>query len=135
MSQKLITIAQYRDLPSAGLAKSRLESEGIECFLDNEFTIGVNWLYSNALGGVKLKVFESDAEEAKLIITDEEKAISIPPTDEEFLSGSACPKCGETEIETKNYTRKFAAISLLISLPLFFFLKRYQCQKCGYKWK
>jgi hypothetical protein len=43
MGQKLITIAQYRDLPQAGLDKSILEAHGLACFLDNEFTVGVNW--------------------------------------------------------------------------------------------
>ncbi|WP_298438349.1 hypothetical protein [Geobacter sp.] len=56
MAGGLVTIAQYRDLPEAGLAKSKLEAAGIVCFLDNEYTVGANWLYSNALGGVKLNV-------------------------------------------------------------------------------
>jgi predicted RNA-binding Zn-ribbon protein involved in translation (DUF1610 family) len=134
--RKLVTIAQYRDVPLAGLAKSRLNSAGIECFLDNEFTIGINWLYSNALGGVKLKVFEADELAALEIITDEEQTDPLPESaSSDQLPSFACPKCGATEIETKNCTRKFAAISLLMSLPLFFFLKRYHCKQCGHEWK
>lgn len=136
MSQKLITIAQYRDLPQAGLDKSRLEAQGLTCFLDNEFTIGVNWLYSTALGGVKLKVLEGDVAQAKQILQENDKCTTEAGSIQEALPlESVCPSCGAAGIETRNYTRKFAAISLLLSLPLFFFLKRYRCKGCGHRWK
>lgn len=136
MSQKLVTIAQYRDLPQAGLDKSILESQGITCFLDNEFMIGVNWLYSTALGGVKLKVLEGDAARAKAIIQQDFGAVPATiSTETELPPQDTCPRCGATEIATRNYTRKFAAVSLLLSLPLFFFLRRYRCKSCNHKWK
>lgn len=136
MSQKLITIAQYRDLPQAGLAKSLLESHGLTCFLDNQFTVGVNWLYSTAVGGVKLKVFETDFAQAKQILQETYiSSAGASHIEEDLANESACPKCGKPEIEIKNYTRKFAAISLLLSLPIFFFLKRYRCKGCGHRWK
>jgi predicted RNA-binding Zn-ribbon protein involved in translation (DUF1610 family) len=137
MSREVVTISQYRDLPAAGLAKSRLESAGITCFLDNEFTIGANWLYSNALGGVKLKVFEEDAKKAMEIINDAENSVVMPDeTDEGYLSESVCPKCGASELEVSNLTRTFGAMSLLAGLPLFILLrKKFRCQKCGYRWK
>jgi predicted RNA-binding Zn-ribbon protein involved in translation (DUF1610 family) len=134
MAGGLVTIAQFRDLPEAGLAKSKLESAGITCFLDNEFTIGANWLYSNALGGVKLNVPEENAEEAKAILEETTETIASEES-EEHLEDSACPICGATEIETKNYTRKFAALTLLVSLPLLLFWKRYRCKSCGHRWK
>lgn len=137
MGQKLITISQYRDLPQAGLDKSLLEDHGVHCFLENEFTIGVNWLYSTALGGVKLRVFESDVDRAKEILKDYHELLAEEENScgESMESDFFCPNCKSPEIEIKNYTRKFAAISLLLSLPFFFFLKRFQCKKCGYKWK
>lgn len=134
MSGGLVTIAHYRDVPEAGLAKSRLEGAGITCCLDNEYTVGANWLYSNAVGGVKLSVREEDAEEAKAIIEENPEAITSEES-EGMLPDSTCPVCGATEIETKNYTRKFAALTLLISLPLLLFWKRYSCKGCGHQWK
>lgn len=136
MSQKLITIAQYRDLTQAGLDKSRLEAQGLTCFLDNEFTIGVNWLYSTALGGVKLKVLEVDVAQAKQTLqVDDKGTTEAGHVEEDLHLENVCPRCGAAEIETRNYTRKFAAMSLLLSLPLFFFLKRYRCKGCGHRWK
>lgn len=134
MAGGLVTIAQYRDLPEAGLAKSKLEAVGIPCFLDNEYTVGVNWLYSNALGGLKLNVPEECAEEAKAIIEEIIETVASEVS-EGLLSDSACPACGSTEIEPHNFTGKFAAITLLFSLPLFLFWKRYCCKSCGHRWK
>jgi hypothetical protein len=57
----LLTIRQFRDLPEALLAKSALESAGIECFLGDDNLIRMDWLWSNLLGGVKLRVRQEDA--------------------------------------------------------------------------
>jgi len=136
MSQRLVTIARFRDIPPAGLAQSILEAEGITSFLDDQYMVGVNWLYSNALGGIKLRVAEKDAEEARKILA----AYALQHQDAEPpaagpLPAAACPKCGGTEIVTRNYQRKSAALTLLLSLPLLIFSKRYQCKKCGHRWK
>lgn len=135
MSQNLVVIARYRDLPQAGLDKSILEDQGIFCFLENEFTVGVNWLYSTALGGVKLKVLEEDATRAKELLggrhnIDDDLALEkgVPPEE-------LCPACHSSDIRGVNYTRTFAAISLLLSLPFFYFMKRYRCAECGYRWR
>jgi Putative prokaryotic signal transducing protein len=136
MSQRLITIAQYRDLPTAGLSQSILESAGITCFLDNQFMIGINWLYSNALGGVKLQVLEKDVEQALKLLKDHSDSEQSDEKEEmDQLPPFVCPECGGREITTINYTRKFAALSLLFSLPLLFFAKRHVCKECGHKWK
>ncbi|WP_155877327.1 DUF2007 domain-containing protein [Desulfuromonas sp. AOP6] len=136
MAQHFVTIAQFRDLPSAGLAQSTLEAAGIQCFLDNQYTIGVNWLYSNALGGVKLRVAAADAKRAKELLQIHTETNEVERVhDEELLPASACPNCGATEIKTINYQRQFSAWSLLLGLPLLFFGKRYRCRKCDHKWK
>jgi DNA-directed RNA polymerase subunit RPC12/RpoP len=135
MDDKLVVIAEYRDLPQAGLAQSTLEANGVQCFLENQYMVGVNWLYSTALGGIKLKVREGDVRQANEILKTFDVDCSEGADEEKLTPGAACPLCGSTKIITKNYTRKFAAISLLLSLPLFFFLKRNSCQECGHRWK
>jgi predicted RNA-binding Zn-ribbon protein involved in translation (DUF1610 family) len=47
----------------------------------------------------------------------------------------ACPRCGSHNIRSINHKRRFAALSLLLSLPLLVFGKRYRCQDCGHSWK
>lgn len=63
-STKVVILERFRDLPSALLAKSVLDSAGIECFLSDENVIRMDWLWSNALGGIKLQVREEDVSPA-----------------------------------------------------------------------
>jgi hypothetical protein len=64
----LLTIRQFRDLPEALLAKSVLDSAGIECFLGDYNLIRMDWLWSNLLGGIKLRVRQEDALEASRLL-------------------------------------------------------------------
>jgi hypothetical protein len=59
--RKLVTVGTYRDLPAALLAKSVLESAGIIAFLDDAHMVRMDWLLSNLLGGIKLRVAQEDA--------------------------------------------------------------------------
>ena len=53
---KLIAVRRFRDLPEALVAKGMLDSAGVKCFLSDENTVRMDWLWSNALGGVRLWV-------------------------------------------------------------------------------
>ena len=65
----LVTIASFSQPYEAEIAKTHLESEGILSFLSNENVVGINWLWSNAVGGVKLQVAEPDVEAARQILS------------------------------------------------------------------
>ncbi|PXY03074.1 hypothetical protein DF185_03005 [Marinifilum breve] len=66
--EKLKTIVSF-DLPhEAHFAKTKLESEGIKVYLKDELTVQVDNFISNAIGGVKLQVFESDLKRASEIL-------------------------------------------------------------------
>src|SRR5207237_10420673 len=67
----LLTIRQFRDLPEALLAKSVLESAGIECFLGDDNLIRMDRLWSNLLGGIKLRVRQEDAIVASRLLEGE----------------------------------------------------------------
>jgi len=60
----LTTIAQYREASEAYLAKGALAAEGIKAVINDEQVVGINWLYSNAIGGVKLAVESGSAKQA-----------------------------------------------------------------------
>jgi hypothetical protein len=57
----VVTLRQFLTVQEAVIAKSILDSAGIESFLADENVISMNWLWSNALGGVKLQVRKTDA--------------------------------------------------------------------------
>lgn len=59
-----VTIKTYNFGIDATMAQHLLENEGIETHLMDELSIQMNPLYSNALGGVKLQVWEEDVEHA-----------------------------------------------------------------------
>jgi hypothetical protein len=52
------------------VVRARLEASGIECRLLDEMTVQVNPFYSNAIGGVKLQVRESDIKKSIEILKD-----------------------------------------------------------------
>ena len=58
------TLASFSQPVEAHLLRLRLEAEGITAYLRDENMIALDWLYSNALGGVKVDVADEDYEAA-----------------------------------------------------------------------
>ncbi len=58
-TDNFVTLITFPYAHQLGIVRSKLESEGIESVVQDELTIQTDPLYSNALGGVKLKVRES----------------------------------------------------------------------------
>jgi hypothetical protein len=59
----LVTIASFLDAGTAHALRGRLEAEGIYAIVADDHTLAFG-IPANALGGVKVKVIEEDAEEA-----------------------------------------------------------------------
>ncbi len=70
LKEKLVTVARFSYLSEAHLVKTRIESEGIECYLQDENMVNLGWHYSNLMGGLRLQVKSSDVEDVKLILSD-----------------------------------------------------------------
>jgi hypothetical protein len=64
----LVTIATFSSTVDAELAKSRLESEGINVALGNELASGLMPYLGSGLGGVTLQVANHDVERAKEVL-------------------------------------------------------------------
>ena len=65
-----VMVGRYRDSGEAMIAKSMLDSAGIECFLGDENLVRLDWFYSNLVGGIKLMVREEDAETARKLLEE-----------------------------------------------------------------
>ena len=131
---QLKTIASFRDLPLAELAKTKLESEGIPCFLQNKNLVAVDWLYSFAIGGVKLQTPEEYGDMAKQIL-DKDCSAELAAVEEEFPElekSDLCEKCNSPNLITLDARRKAGAWSLILGIPLIFFRKRYQYADCSH---
>jgi hypothetical protein len=91
---ELVILRTFRDLPEALLAKSILDSSGIKCFLQDENAIRLNWLWSNALGSMKLLVREEDASEAAQLL-EQKRIESFDLTAGGSYKQPRCPVCDE----------------------------------------
>ncbi len=63
-----ITIATFWQPTEAHIARLKLESEEIDCLLIDENLVATDWLYANAVGGIKLRVPQSEATRARLLL-------------------------------------------------------------------
>ena len=79
MSRKLITIATFSDVIDAQLTKRKLEFEGIECFVVDEYIFFMDWLYPKVVGNVRLQVNEANIRRAIEILhqTDSMEDVAI----------------------------------------------------------
>lgn len=126
--EKLVVVAAYSTPHEANLVKSKLEANDIPAFIADEYTIGMNWLYSNALGGVKVQVPESMVEQALEILQGEE---TLKNQGEQEVS---CPKC--SSIDTEDYLDKRGSFLtwILLGLPLLLPAEKRRCNSCGNVW-
>jgi hypothetical protein len=75
--ESLVTVAKTSLAGEAHAMRVRLEAEGIPVFLFDEFTVTMDWLLSNAIGGVKVQVPDHCLERAREILgimAEEEEA-------------------------------------------------------------
>ncbi|MCP4366910.1 MAG: tetratricopeptide repeat protein [Deltaproteobacteria bacterium] len=135
---RLVTIASYSYPTEAYIVKGRLESEGIWSYVADAETVTVNWLYSNAIGGVKLRVREADRKKAQEILAHEAEAIEWDDEeyeDEEYEE-EVCPICKSQNTDYEKYAMKLVFLSwLILSVPLPFLKRKWKCQDCGHTWK
>jgi Putative prokaryotic signal transducing protein len=65
--EEMVTVERYTDMLQAELAKGRLESAGIDCFLAGE---NAGLLYGNGLDSVQLQVSAIDEDDARAVLND-----------------------------------------------------------------
>ncbi|UWY29253.1 DUF2007 domain-containing protein [Flavobacterium sp. TR2] len=71
------TIAIFNYQHETVVLKHLLEQEGIPYFFENEMTLSVMPFYSNALGGIKLKVHPNDFEQVQEILDNLNNPLKI----------------------------------------------------------
>lgn len=129
----LVTLRQFRDLPEALLAKSVLDSAGIECFLADENTIRMDWLWSNLLGGIKLWVTEENAATASELL-GRESAEGFETEDAEELEPPRCPQCHSANVLFEELSKHAAYATVLLGVPIPLRHLGWKCHSCGHHW-
>ncbi len=113
---------------SANIILSRLQASGIECYLMDEFTVTLDPILTNAIGGIKLVVKKENAAAVKKIL----QAYQL-----EYLLSATCPQCGSnsfTHVAKPNVTNYVTAIlTWLFSSYAVATDYVYQCGNCRYE--
>lgn len=121
-------IRTYNTYVEAHMALGQLESEGITAFLQDEFTVTIDPVLTNAIGGIKLVVSDEDETKANEILTAFENA---------KRKNQQCPKCGSENVEyivpsnTKNWL--FSVVSFSLTNMPVNAEKKYHCFDCGFE--
>ncbi len=114
-------IASYTKMEDAHLAVSMLQGSGVEAWLRDEATANLYWLYSNAIGGVKVEVADEDVERAREIL-------ELPKEASGLLK---CPKCDSENIKLRQMNLLFALGLIFLSLILPHRKNKADCLDCG----
>ncbi|VTS03873.1 Uncharacterized protein OS=Vibrio orientalis CIP 102891 = ATCC 33934 GN=VIA_002736 PE=4 SV=1: DUF2007 [Gemmata massiliana] len=90
MAGRLVTIARFDLAGQAHIARNALDAAGIKAVITDEAIVAMDWLLSNAVGGIKVQVLEEDADRA-LAVLEQALGSDEPdePVDEEALAAEA----------------------------------------------
>jgi hypothetical protein len=136
--ETLVTVGVYTNPWEAQLGKARLETEGIDAVIADEF---LGRLYcATAVGGVKLQVREEEAPRAVELLGTRrpipeiylvtEADLPLPPV------LPRCPDCNSDNLEFQRWsTLGFLYSLLLLGFPLPVPRRRWSCRGCGSVWK
>jgi len=128
-----IMVGRYRDSGEAMIAKSMLDSAGIESFLGDENLVRLDWFYSNLIGGIKLMVREEDADTARKLLEE-----NIPAKFDVAGVGEyaqpRCPQCGSMDVSFDGLNKQIAYSGLFLNLPIPVNRKGGKCHACGHEW-
>jgi hypothetical protein len=128
-----LTIATFSFPHEAHLAKVKLDAMGIPSFIADEYTINVIWLFSDAMGGVRLQVPATFAAQAQKILNEPVEMLPIPeseigPEPEPVV----CPYCGGALGQSYVAGKRLAIITwILLGFPCWPIKRVRRCAACG----
>ncbi len=68
----MIVVATFSKPEEAHLLRMRLAAGGVAAYIRDENTVQMDWLYSNALGGVRVEVAEEDVAATRELLANDE---------------------------------------------------------------
>jgi hypothetical protein len=119
------TIATFSKPEEAHLFRMRLEAAGIPAFVQDEYIVQMDWLYSNAIGGVRVQIADEDVSAAKEFL-----AADTEQTSQNGVN-STCPACGSDDTKPDPFPRRISLFGFFATdLPFLNFRNRWRCQCC-----
>ncbi|MGE5428898.1 MAG: DUF2007 domain-containing protein [Methylococcaceae bacterium] len=138
-NDNIVVYQTFTDPVNAHIVKGLLDSNGIECFISDENIVTVNLLYCQAVGGVKLNVFEKDIPRINSLlnagITNEETE-----TEDKADNSITCPQCHSHNVAYGgSVKRKFGLWNMILPFLLmvypFTMRKAYHCFDCDHEFR
>jgi hypothetical protein len=115
------------------IAKSMLDSAGIQSFLSDENLVRLDWFYSNLVGGIKLMVREEDGETARKLL-EENIPEKFDVTGVGEYTQPRCPQCGSLDVSFDALNKQIAYPGFFLNLPIPVNRKGGKCHACGHEW-
>ncbi|MGL1886722.1 MAG: hypothetical protein OCD76_09420 [Reichenbachiella sp.] len=142
------------------IVKNMLLGYGIESEIRDDGIVTANWLYSNAVQGIKLFVHEDDVLTAQKYVTnflnetiEEAQGDQFILSDEdEYDTEDVCPQCKSVKIKKASYYYRTAVffvgaplvyllnstiaivVWIAIVIGLSFFKSKARCYSCKHRW-
>ena len=124
----MVIIQTFDNYFNANIQLTRLRSAGVECYLKDEYTVTIDPLLSNALGGIKLIVRKSEEQKVRKLLRE------MNASSESIIH---CPNCGSHKfisVPKRSTENMIAAIATwLFSAYAVSAENIYQCTDCGYE--
>ena len=125
---EMVTLQTFDNYFNANIQMTRLRAAGVECYLKDEYTVTIDPLLSNAIGGIKLLIRKSEEHSVRKLLRE---------MNEEADSKLLCPQCGSHKfilVPKRTTENLLAAISTwLFSSYAVSAANVYQCTDCGYE--
>ncbi len=124
----LVTLQTFDNYFTANIQLTRLRAAGIECYLNDEYTVTIDPILSNAIGGIKLVIRKGEERKVQKILNE----LNFHPHNPVL-----CTQCGSRSFITvskKSPQNIIAAIlTWLLSSYAVSVENIYQCSDCGYE--
>jgi hypothetical protein len=145
MNDRTVVYSTYYNPIEANIIKARLEDSGFSCFLADENVSTIQPLYNQAIGGVKLIVFERDVEAINTLLAEDnslalETSDDIVPDEEAEEGQVLCENCGSKNVgygmaTDKKYSVWATILAFLTVTTPVKANKCYHCYDCGYEFE
>jgi len=126
---RFIPIRTFDNYIDANIILGKLQSEGVDCFLGDEYTVTIDPILTNAIGGIKLNVPETEVAKARELLQS---------FDEEKKALMACPRCNSHNVEyisnpAKSGNWLSALVGFFVANYAVSIKKNYHCFNCGFE--
>lgn len=133
--EALVTVATFDTVAEAAVVQALIEGDGIPVHASNSGLVGLDWSFSQAVGGVRLMVPGEHADAASaLVAAYRDGSLAAGDADAGPVATAACPRCGSarTEAVTPRGEMGLLVLMTLLFSAMFPTSNRHRrCLDCG----